>query len=112
MCCVAERVFSGSAAIGQRCRVPVDYAVLSTIFPIPGGGGACLTTGGVAASRSLACCAGVDFGDVPVFGMMTWMPMLQSLMDTQFPIAASVGGRSEFCAPRTIEKQTEPVTGC
>jgi hypothetical protein len=29
-------------------------AVLSTNFPMPGGGGACLVTGGVSASRSLA----------------------------------------------------------
>jgi hypothetical protein len=34
-----------------------DQAVLSTSLPIPGGGGACLTTGVVAFARSLACCA-------------------------------------------------------
>ena len=37
---------------------------------MPGGGGA-FTTGCVAVSRSLACCSGVVFGDVPVFGMMS-----------------------------------------
>jgi hypothetical protein len=41
---------------------------------MPGGGGA-FKTGCVAASRSLACCSGVSFGDVPVFGMMSWMPI-------------------------------------
>jgi hypothetical protein len=35
---------------------------------MPGGGGACLETGGLAASLSLACWRG--FGELSVFGMM------------------------------------------
>jgi hypothetical protein len=64
----AERVLPG-AAINFRSWI-AGYATLSTILPMPGGGGA-FTTGWVAASRSLACCSGVAFGDVPVFGMMS-----------------------------------------
>ena len=53
---------------------------------MPGGGGACLAAASAATaalpeSRSFAGGGGgVCFGDVPVLGMMTWMPMLLALI--------------------------------
>src|SRR5665811_79560 len=53
------------------------------------GGGACLAAGALSASRSLACCCGRDWGDVPVFGVMTWIPILATLTNDAFSIASS-----------------------
>lgn len=53
---------------------------------MPGGGGAWRSTAATVSvalseSRSRAGVGGGDFGDVPVFGMIIWMPILQSLMN-------------------------------
>jgi hypothetical protein len=62
---------------GKICGV--RYAVLSTNFPMPDGGGACFDEDDPW-PLSFAGCGGVCCGDVPVFGMMTWMPILMALM--------------------------------
>jgi len=61
-------------------------ATLSTILPMSGGSGA-FTTGYGAASRPLACCSGVAFGDVPVFDMMSLMLMVLPDMQQNTPAA-------------------------
>lgn len=78
---------------------------------MPGGGGACLgaastVDAALSEARSFAGCGDGCFGDVPVFGMMTWMPMLLVFIAFHYGLRADANGR-----PSILRNAIAPKTG-
>jgi hypothetical protein len=62
-----------------------------------GGGGACFAGCALSASRASAGCGGVFCGDVPVFGMIVWIPIVTAHMDGFLNETDGIGRVSILC---------------